>query len=216
MTEPLRVLIVDDHPVYRDGLRLTLDGWKQATLVGEASDGDEAVTLAARLQPDVVVMDVQMPGRSGVEATRSIVAARPATAVLVLTMFEEDDLVVAAMRAGARGYLVKGATRDELRNAITTVAGGGAVFGAAVASRLGAIIDRSTDRPFRNLTGREHEVLELMAQGRANGEIAGRLSISEKTVRNHVSTIFAKLEVVGRPGAIVRAREAGLGGARRG
>lgn len=216
MTEPLRVLIADDHPVYRDGLRLTLDGWEAATLVGEASDGDEAVALAANLRPDVVVMDVQMPGRSGVEATRAIVAASPATAVLVLTMFEEDDLVAAAMRAGARGYLVKGATRDELRNAITTVAGGGAVFGPAVAGRLGAIIDRSTVRPFSDLTAREHEVLELVAQGRANGEIARRLSISEKTVRNHVSIVFAKLAVAGRPEAIVRAREAGMGGVHRG
>jgi DNA-binding NarL/FixJ family response regulator len=216
VTEPLRVLIADDHPVYRDGLRLTLDGWEEAALVGEATDGDEVVTLAASLQPDVVVMDVQMPGRSGVEATSAILATSPATAVLVLTMFEEDDLVVAAMRAGARGYLVKGATRDELRNAITTVASGGAVFGPAVASRLGAIIDRSTaDRPFPDLTDREHEVLELVAQGRANPDIARRLSISEKTVRNHVSMIFAKLEVVGRPEAIVRAREAGMGSVRR-
>ena len=216
MSEPLRVLIADDHPVYRDGLRLTLDGWDRAKLVGEASDGDEAVALALRLHPDVVVMDVQMPGRTGVDATRAIVAANPATAVLVLTMFEEDDLVVAAMRAGARGYLLKGATRDELRNAIITVATGGAVFGPAVASRLGAIIERGRgDRPFASLTDREHEVLELMAQGRANPDIARRLSISEKTVRNHVSTIFAKLEVQGRPEAIVRAREAGMGGEQR-
>jgi DNA-binding NarL/FixJ family response regulator len=217
VSEPLRVLIADDHPVYRDGLRLTLDGWERAMLVGEASDGDEAVALASRLQPDVVVMDVQMPGRTGVDATRAIVASSPATAVLVLTMFEEDDLVVAAMRAGARGYLLKGATRDELRNAIITIAAGGAVFGPAVASRLGAIIERgSGDRPFPGLTDREHEVLELMAQGRANPDIARRLSISEKTVRNHASTIFAKLEVLGRPEAIVRAREAGMGGERRG
>jgi DNA-binding NarL/FixJ family response regulator len=216
VSEPLRVLIADDHPVYRDGLRLTLDGWDRAKLVGEASDGDEAVALALRLHPDVVVMDVQMPGRTGVDATRAIVAANPATAVLVLTMFEEDDLVVAAMRAGARGYLLKGATRDELRNAIITVATGGAVFGPAVASRLGAIIERGRgDRPFASLTDREHEVLELMAQGRANPDIARRLSISEKTVRNHVSTIFAKLEVQGRPEAIVRAREAGMGGEQR-
>jgi len=213
----MRVLIADDHPVYRDGLRLTLDGWEEATLIGEASDGDEAVALAARLQPDVVVMDVQMPGRSGVEATRAIMARSPSTAVLVLTMFEEDDLVVAAMRAGARGYLLKGATRDELRSAITTVASGGAVFGPAVAGRLGAIIERGgpTPRPFPDLTDREHEVLELVAQGRANPDIAGRLGISEKTVRNHVSIIFAKLEVIGRPEAIVRAREAGMGGERR-
>lgn len=217
MTGPMRVLIADDHPVYRDGLRLTLDGWEEATLVGEASDGDEAVALAARLHPDVVVMDIQMPGRSGVEATRAIVARSPSTAVLVLTMFEEDDLVVAAMRAGARGYLLKGATRDQLRSAITTVASGGAVFGPAVAGRLGAIIERGgpTRRPFPDLTDREHEVLELVAQGRANPDIAGRLGISEKTVRNHVSIIFAKLEVIGRPEAIVRAREAGMGGERR-
>lgn len=216
MTGPMRVLIADDHPVYRDGLRLTLDGWEEATLIGEASDGDEAVALAARLQPDVVVMDLQMPGRSGVDATRAIMARSPSTAVLVLTMFEEDDLVVAAMRAGARGYLLKGATRDELRSAITTVASGGAVFGPAVASRLGAIIERGSDpRPFPDLTDREHEVLELIAQGRTNPDIAGRLGISEKTVRNHVSIIFAKLEVMGRPEAIVRAREAGMGGERR-
>lgn len=216
MSEPLRVMIADDHPVYRDGLRLTLDGWDRARLVGEASDGDEAVALALRLHPDVVVMDVQMPGRTGVDATRAIVAASPATAVLVLTMFEEDDLVVAAMRAGARGYLLKGATRDELRNAIITIAAGGAVFGPAVASRLGAIIERGGgDRPFRDLTDREHEVLELMARGRSNPDIGRRLSISEKTVRNHVSTIFAKLEVQGRPEAIVRAREAGMGGEQR-
>jgi DNA-binding NarL/FixJ family response regulator len=210
------VLIADDHPVYRDGLRLTLDGWEAATLVGEASDGDEAVALAARLHPDVVVMDVQMPGRSGVEATRAIMATSPSTAVLVLTMFEEDDLVVAAMRAGARGYLLKGAARDELRSAITTVANGGAVFGPAVAGRLGAIIERGgSRRAFPDLTDREHEVLELMAQGRANPDIGRRLGISEKTVRNHVSIIFAKLEVMGRPEAIVRAREAGMGGERR-
>ena len=217
MTGPMRVLIADDHPVYRDGLRLTVDGWDEATLVGEASDGDEAVALAARLNPDVVVMDVQMPGRSGVEATRAIVARSPSTAVLVLTMFEEDDLVVAAMRAGARGYLLKGATRDELRSAIITVARGGAVFGPAVARRLGAIVERggAAERPFPDLTDREQEVLELMAQGRANPDIARRLGISEKTVRNHVSIIFSKLEVVGRPEAIVRARQAGMGGERR-
>ncbi|HET9879838.1 MAG TPA: response regulator transcription factor [Candidatus Limnocylindria bacterium] len=217
MKGPFRVVIADDHPVYRDGLRVTLDGWDKATLVGEASDGEEVVALAARLHPDVVVMDVQMPGRSGVDATRAIVARSPSTAVLVLTMFEEDDLVVAAMRAGARGYLLKGASRDELRSAITTVATGGAVFGPAVASRLGAIIERagSSARTFPELTDREHEVLELIAQGRANPDIGHRLGISEKTVRNHVSIIFAKLEVIGRPEAIVRAREAGMGGERR-
>jgi DNA-binding NarL/FixJ family response regulator len=213
---PLRVLVADDHPVYRDGLRLTLEGWDEAVLVGEASDGDEAVEMAARLRPDVVLMDIQMPGRSGVEATRAIMSDHPGAAVVVLTMFEEDDLVVAALRAGARGYLLKGATRDELRRAITAAAAGEAIFGPKVAQRLTTLIGepRVAGHPFPDLTDREHEVLELIAQGRANGEIARRLGISEKTVRNHVSTIFAKLEVLGRPEAIVRAREAGMGGER--
>ncbi len=216
MSAQLRIFIADDHPVYRDGLRLTLNGWDKATLIGEASDGDEAVELAARLLPDVILMDLQMPGRSGVDATRAIMEANPETAILVLTMFEEDDLVVAAMRAGARGYLLKGATRDELRSAIITVASGGAVFGPAVARRLSSIIERArrAERHFPDLTNREHEVLELMAQGRANPDIARGLTISEKTVRNHVSIIFAKLEVLGRSEAIVRAREAGMGGER--
>lgn len=209
----LRILVADDHPVYRDGLRATLHAWNEAVLVGEARDGDEAVALAGELQPDVVLMDLQMPGRSGVEATREITEANPATAVIVLTMFEEDHNVLAAMRAGARGYLVKGATGEELRAAITTVAAGGAIFGPSVARRLGAIVDRAagSERPFPDLTLREHDVLELIAEGRANTEIANRLGISEKTVRNHVSTIFSKLAVLGRSEAIVRAREAGMG-----
>jgi DNA-binding NarL/FixJ family response regulator len=214
MSVPLRILVADDHPVYRDGLRLTLDGWDEGTLVGEAGDGDEAIELAARLRPDVILMDLQMPGRSGVEATRAIVARDPSVAVLVLTMFEEDDLVVAAVRAGARGYLLKGATRDDLRRAITAAASGQAIFGPAVAARLTALFEdpRRQRQPFPDLTDRERDVLELVAQGRANPEIARRLGISDKTVRNHVSSIFAKLEVLGRPEAIVRAREAGMGG----
>jgi DNA-binding NarL/FixJ family response regulator len=209
----LRVLVADDHPVYRDGLRVTLHAWKEAVLVGEARDGDEAVALASELHPDVVLMDLQMPGRSGVEATREITEANPAIAIIVLTMFEEDHNVLAAMRAGARGYLVKGATGDELRAAITTVAAGGAIFGPSVARRLGAIVDSAAGagRQFPDLTVREHDVLELIAEGRANNEIAHRLGISEKTVRNHVSTIFSKLAVLGRSEAIVRAREAGMG-----
>lgn len=209
----LRILVADDHPVYRDGLRATLHAWKEAVVVGEARDGDEAVALASELHPDVVLMDLQMPGRSGVEATREITEVNPAIAVIVLTMFEEDRNVLAAMRAGARGYLVKGATGEELRAAITTVAAGGAIFGPSVARRLGAIVDRAagTRRQFPDLTVREHDVLELIAEGRANTEIAHRLGISEKTVRNHVSTIFSKLAVLGRSEAIVRAREAGMG-----
>jgi DNA-binding NarL/FixJ family response regulator len=210
----LRVLLADDHPVYRDGLRLTLDGWEDAVLVGEATDGDEAVALAARLGPDVVLMDLQMPGRSGVEATRAIVERDPSVAVLVLTMFDDDDLVLAAIRAGARGYLLKGATRDELRRAILAAGSGEAIFGPKVAARLSGLLSDPSraGRPFPDLTEREREVLELVAQGRANPDIARRLGISDKTVRNHVSTILAKLEVLGRSEAIVRAREAGMGG----
>lgn len=216
MSEPLRVLLADDHPVYRDGLRVTLEGWEVATLVGEATDGDEVVELAARLRPDVILMDLQMPGRSGVEATRAIVAGDPRVAVVVLTMFEDDDLVVAAMRAGARGYLLKGATRDELRRAITAAGRGEAIFGPAVAHRLSSLFTDAgrAAQPFPDLTDRERQVLELVAQGRANPEIARRLGISDKTVRNHVSVVFDKLEVRGRPEAIVRAREAGMGGER--
>lgn len=210
----LRVLLADDHPVYRDGLRLTLDGWEDAVLVGEATDGDEAVALAARLGPDVVLMDLQMPGRSGVEATRAIVERDPTVAVLVLTMFDDDDLVLATIRAGARGYLLKGATRDELRRAILAAGSGEAIFGPKVAARLSGLLSDPfrAGRPFPDLTEREREVLELVAQGRANPEIARRLGISDKTVRNHVSAILAKLEVLGRSEAIVRAREAGMGG----
>ena len=214
MSGRVRILIADDHPVYRDGLRLNLDDWEEGMLVGEAADGDEAVQLAAGLDPDVVLMDLQMPRRSGVEATRAIVERNPAVAVLVLTMFEDDDLVLAAVRAGARGYLLKGATREDLRRSIVAAASGQAIFGPAVAARLTALFDdsRRQRRPFPDLTERERDVLELVAQGRSNPDIARRLGISEKTVRNHVSTIFAKLEVLGRPEAIVRAREAGMGG----
>jgi DNA-binding NarL/FixJ family response regulator len=217
MSGAIRILIADDHPVYRDGLRLNLDDWDEGSLVGEAVDGDEAVALAERLRPNVVLMDLQMPHRSGVEATRLILERDPAIAVLVLTMFEDDDLVLAAVRAGARGYLLKGATRDDLRRSIVAAARGEAIFGPAVASRLTALFDESrrARRPFPDLTERERDVLELVAQGRANQDIARRLGITEKTVRNHVSTIFAKLEVLGRPEAIVRAREAGMGGGSR-
>jgi DNA-binding NarL/FixJ family response regulator len=218
MNTPLRVLVADDHPVYRDGLRLTLEGWDAATLVGEAIDGDEVVAEAGRLAPDVVLMDLQMPGRSGVEATRAIVERDPGVAVLVLTMFDDDDLVLAAIRAGARGYLLKGATRDELRRAILAAGSGEAIFGPKVAARLAGLLGdpARAARPFPDLTQREREVLELVAQGRANPDIARRLGISEKTVRNHVSTVLAKLEVLGRSEAIVRAREAGMGGEGRG
>ncbi|HEU5324816.1 MAG TPA: response regulator transcription factor [Candidatus Limnocylindria bacterium] len=208
----IRVLLVDDHPVYRDGVRLNLEGWEEVEVIGEAGDGDAAIEAAARLRPNVILMDVQMPGRSGVDATREIVARDPGVAIVVLTMFEDDELVAAAMRAGARGYLLKDAGREELRRAVAAAASGQAIFSASVAHRLTSLVGASpAPPPFPELTPRERDVLELMAQGRLNADIAQRLGLSEKTVRNQVSVIFSKLEVLGRPEAIVKAREAGMG-----
>jgi DNA-binding NarL/FixJ family response regulator len=214
-----RIVLADDHPLFRDGLRVLIEAMPDAELVGEASTGDEAVALAVQLQPQVVLMDIQLPGRNGIEATRAIVDQAPEVAVLILTMFEDDDSVFAAMRAGARGYLLKGADQDELTRAIEAVAHGQAIFGPGVARRVMALFAASSSRsrdaqPFPELTEREREVLELIAQGHANHVIARRLGIAEKTVRNHVSIVFNKLQVVDRAQAIVRAREAGMGGER--
>jgi DNA-binding NarL/FixJ family response regulator len=214
MADALRVLIVDDHPLYRDGLRALLTSLPGVVLAGEAIDGDEAVRMAREIAPDVVLMDLGMPGRSGIDATRAITSERPGTGVLVLTMFEDDDSVFSAMRAGARGYLLKDADRDELGRAIESIGHGGAIFGAGVARRVQAFFAASAARqvePFPDLTVREREVLERIARGEANAAIAVRLGISGKTVRNHVSTILGKLAVADRSQAIVRAREAGLG-----
>jgi DNA-binding NarL/FixJ family response regulator len=214
MGETLRVLVVDDHPLYRDGLRALLGSLPGLELVGEAEDGDAAVGLAATLRPDVVLMDLGMPGRSGIDATRLITSRQPEVGVLVLTMFEDDDSVFSAMRAGARGYLLKDADRDELARAIESIGRGGAIFGAGVARRVQAFFAASAGLrvdPFPDLTAREREVLDRIARGESNGAIANRLGISGKTVRNHVSTILAKLMVADRSQAIVRAREAGLG-----
>jgi DNA-binding NarL/FixJ family response regulator len=216
---PLRIVVADDHPLFRDGLRALIEAMPDAELVGEASTGDEAVELAIRLRPDVVLMDLQLPDRNGIEATRAIGDAAPDVAVLVLTMFEDEDSVFAAMRAGARGYLLKGADQEELMRAIEAVAHGQAIFGPGVARRVIAFFASTPAhtrgaRPFPELTEREREVLELIAQGRANAAIAQRLGIAEKTVRNHVSIVFNKLQVVDRAQAIVRAREAGMGGER--
>jgi DNA-binding NarL/FixJ family response regulator len=214
---PLRIVVADDHPLFRDGLRALIESMPDAELVGEASTGQEAVELATRLRPEVVLMDLQLPGRNGIEATRAIGEAAPDVAVLVLTMFEDEDSVFAAMRAGARGYLLKGADQDELMGAIEAVARGQAIFGPGVARRVIAFFAAAPAhargaQPFPELTDREREVLELIAQGRANATIAQRLGIAEKTVRNHVSIVFNKLQVVDRAQAIVRAREAGMGG----
>jgi DNA-binding NarL/FixJ family response regulator len=215
--EPIRVLVADDHAVFRGGLRALLGTVADVDVVGEAVSGDAAVRRAEDLQPDVVLMDLDMPGLDGVAATRAIVATSPHIAVVVLTMHDDPDLVFDALRAGARGYLLKGADRGELLRAIRSVAGGGAVFGPEVARRL---IAWFTSRPrihepaFPELTERETEVLDLVARGLSNEAITRHLVVSPKTVRNHVSNIFSKLQVRDRAEAIVRAREAGMGGER--
>ncbi|QYC37833.1 Transcriptional regulatory protein DegU [Nonomuraea coxensis DSM 45129] len=212
-----RVVLADDHPVYRDGLRLMLASTGQVEVVGTAADGHEAVALVADLRPDVVVLDLQMPGLDGVSATERIVSAVPETGVLVLSMHEDDDTVLAAMRAGARGYLLKGADQTEILRAITAVAGGEVIFGQALAARVSGYFSRLArgdvprPEPFPQLTAREREVLELIAAGLSNAEIAERLYLSPKTVRNNVSNVFAKLQVTDRAQAIIRARDAGLG-----
>ena len=215
--EPIRVLLADDHPVYREGLAALLASVDGLEVVGTAEDGLAAVALATELQPDVVVMDVQMPGLDGIEATRRLTAASPHIGVVVLTMAEEDATLFSAMQAGARGYLLKGANQAEITRAVTAVARGEAIFGPAIARRIadffaGAPAAASAaEQAFPQLTAREREILELVAAGRSNSQIASSLFLSPKTVRNNVSNIFAKLHVADRAEAIVRAREAGLG-----
>lgn len=214
MSDPLRILLADDHPLFRDGLKALLASVDDAEVVGEAATGTEAVERTLDLQPDVVVMDLHMPELSGIEATRQVVESSPHVGVLVLTMVENDDSVFAALRAGARGYLVKGSSQTEILHAIRAAGTGEAVFGPTIAQRLIEYFSASPGgRPeaFPQLTGREREVLELIAQGEGNPAIARRLSISQKTVRNHVSNIFNKLHVADRAQAIVKAREAGMG-----
>ena len=211
----IHVVIADDHPIFRDGLRALFATTDDIDLVGEAADGAGAIDVVATTVPDVVVMDLQMPGLNGVEATRRLATLAPTARVIVLTIFEDDASVFAAMRAGARGYLVKGADAAEIVGAIRAVAAGEAVFGAALAGRILGFFasPRAAGMlPFPELTDREHEILELIARGMANDAIAARLGISPKTVRNQVSVILDKLEVTDRGAAIVRAREAGLGG----
>jgi DNA-binding NarL/FixJ family response regulator len=211
----IRVLIADDHPVFADGLRTLLAVTGEFEIVGEVATGTGAVQACVELQPDVVIMDLQMPELNGIEATRGIASAAPGVGVLVLTMFEDDESVFAAMRAGARGYLLKGSRQAEIVRAVHVVAGGEAIFGPTVAQRIIAYF--TTGRPagspgaFPELTDREREVLELLAQGESNLTIARRLVLSPKTVRNYVSNVFGKLQVADRAQAMVRARRAGFG-----
>ena len=212
----IHVLIADDHPVFRYGLRALLQ--TEATMievVGEAATGEEVVALAAQVNPEVILMDVNMPGLNGIEATRRILAATPHVGILMLTMFDDDESVFTAIRLGARGYLLKGAEGEETIRAILAVSQGEAIFSPTIARRLMGYFATPRKNPqtaplFPELTEREREVLTLLAQGYTNPAIAERLVLSPKTVRNHVSTIFSKLQVAGRAEAIVRARDAGL------
>jgi DNA-binding NarL/FixJ family response regulator len=217
-TERIRILVADDHPVFRRGMRAILGAEPDTELVGEATDGEEAISLASKLQPDVILMDLNMPKVGGIEATRQILEASPGTAILMLTMFEDDKSILAAMRAGAHGYVLKGADGAETLRTIHAVANGEAIFSPTITRRLTGYFAAPEGDPktasaqaFPNLTEREHEILSLIAEGYTNNAIASRLYLSPKTVRNYVSSVFTKLEVSDRSLAIVYAREAGLG-----
>lgn len=212
---PIRVVIADDHPMYRYGLGAVLGNQPGIELVGEAADGLELLRIAREAGPDVVVTDLAMPRLGGPEAAQRLLADAPGLAILILTMHSDDESLFAAMRAGARGYLLKGSDRAELIAAIQAVARGEAVYGPGVAQRIIDFFagprERRARTAFPELTGREREVLDLLARGAANREIAGRLNIAEKTVRNHLSSVFLKLQVSDRTAAALKARQSGLG-----
>ncbi len=212
--EKSQMIIADDHAAFREGLRLLLGAAEDMEVVGEAETGEQVVSLAEKLQPDVILMDLQMPGMNGIEATRRILHTSPHISILVISMFEDDDSVFAALRAGARGYLLKGAPKAEILRAIRGVVNGEAIFGPAIAKRLMQFFATTqlqvSETLFPELTDREREILILIAQHFSNPEIAQRLSLSPKTVRNHVSNIFSKLQVTDRAQAILKARDAGL------
>lgn len=214
----IRLLIADDHALFREGLQALFSATPDIEMVGQAAGGEEAVALAEETQPDVVLMDINMPGLNGIEATRRILRANPTTGVIMVTMLEDDASLFSAMRAGARGYVLKGAHHQELLGTIRAVAGGQALFGAPVAARIMNFFQtlETGSKPslpeeaFPELTPRELEVLELIAQGANNRQIADTLVISSHTVRNHITSIFSKLQVADRAQAIIKAREAGL------
>jgi RNA polymerase sigma factor (sigma-70 family) len=213
----IRILIADDHPMFRFGMRALIESEDEFEVVGEASTGTEAVAMTSDLAPDVVLMDITMPTLNGIEATRQIMSRNPDTGILMVTMLDDNSLF-AAMRAGARGYLLKGADGEETLRAIRAVANGEAIFSPAIAARMAEVFATSTQAEktpqaaFPELTPREREILELIADGKSNAEIAEKLTLSLKTVRNHVSNILNKLQVSDRLQAALRAREAGLGG----
>lgn len=214
----IKVLIADDHVFYREGVRALLSNVPDIEVVSEAGNGEEVIAQAKDLQPDVILMDLKMPGMNGIDATRKIREAHPDIGVLVITMFDDDDSVFAAMRAGARGYLLKDADKDEVVRAIISVERGEAIFSPAIAKRMmqyfaapSAVSKKNQPDEFSELTDRELEILDLIAQGHNNMVIANKLSLSIKTVQNYVSSILTKLQVADRAQAIVRAREAGLG-----
>jgi len=217
--DTIRILIADDHAMFREGLRALFAALSDIEVVGEAANGASAVAQATTLQPDVVLMDINMPDLNGIEATRQILATQSGMGIIMVTMLEDDASVFAAMRAGARGYVLKGAHHDEILQAIRAVAAGQAVFGPAIATRMmnffqglhnPASQSGNAAQAFPELTEREREVLVLIAQGISNKDIAEKLVISMKTVSNHITNIFSKLQVADRAQAIIRARDAGL------
>jgi DNA-binding NarL/FixJ family response regulator len=212
--DEVRVLIADDHPLFRKGLRTLLAAMPQTMVIGEATSGREAVELAQALEPDVVLLDLQMPDGGGLGAIRELAIRRADIRILVVTLFDDDESVFAALKAGARGYVLKDADETEMIRAITAVAQGEAIFSPAIAARLMDYFTATKTSPhgeaFPDLTEREREILALIARGRSNSEIAEELFISLKTVRNHASNIFSKLQVADRTQAAIRARDAGL------
>ena len=212
--EPIHILIADDHPLFRDGLRVLLESVADLHVMGEATTGHEVIAQATSLQPDLILMDIQMPGVNGIEATRQIVQTSPHIRILVVTLFEDDASIFSALRAGARGYVLKDTKEEEMIRAIRAVGNGEAIFSPAIASRLMDFF--AAPRPavpkelFPTLTEREREILQLIARGSSNNEISQELTLSVKTVNNYVSNIFSKLQVADRAQAIIRARDAGL------
>jgi DNA-binding NarL/FixJ family response regulator len=211
----MRILLVEDHPMFRDGLARMLDSVEEFEVVGEAVTGEEAVQLAQQLKPNIILMDLNLPKMSGIEATKQIIQDQPDIGILVLTMYDDDSSVFAAMRAGARGYLLKEANRNEIIRAIHAVGDGEAIFSPTIARRMMYYFEAKSKQVqvdvFPQLTEREREVLDHIARGKNNAEIATVLGLNQKTVRNHVSNILSKLHASDRAHAIIMAREAGLG-----